>query len=93
VATKRIIGRGYEGFVTGGPREPSERAVIVKHDHYVDIVVYHAASGTAERLAVRSGPDGDHDCPGQSVVHPLVQRRSEGGDDDHGAAEDCRNGG
>lgn len=49
---KPLKGPGYEGFVTGGPREGSESAVVVRHDHYVDVLVYNAPPGTAEQLAV-----------------------------------------
>lgn len=45
------MGPGTRGTATGGPRPGSESAVVVKHDHYVDVVVYNAPPGTAEQLA------------------------------------------
>lgn len=46
-----IDGSGYEGYRDGRrPPRLGERRV-VKHDHYVDVVVYNAPPGTAEQLA------------------------------------------
>jgi hypothetical protein len=50
--SKSLKGPGYDGYATGGPREGSESAVVVKHDHYIDILVYNAPPGTAEQLAI-----------------------------------------
>lgn len=50
-----LKGTGYEGYATSGPRPGSESAVVVKHDHYVDIVVYNAPAGTAAQLASVAG--------------------------------------
>lgn len=50
-ASTPLDGPGYEGYATGGPRAGSESAVVVKHDHYVDVLVYNAPAGTAAQLA------------------------------------------
>jgi len=50
VDVRTLSGPGYEGYETVGPRERSESVVIVKHDQYVNILVYNAPAGTAARL-------------------------------------------
>jgi hypothetical protein len=50
-----LKGPGYDGYLSGGPREGSTSVVVVKHDHYVNILVYNAPPGTAERLADLAG--------------------------------------
>jgi len=47
-----LNGPGYEGYLSGGPRAGSENAVVVKHDHHVDVLVYNGPAGAAEQLAV-----------------------------------------
>jgi hypothetical protein len=47
-----LKGHGYEGYTSVGPRERSESAVVVKHDHYVEVLVYNAPPGTAKQLAI-----------------------------------------
>jgi hypothetical protein len=51
VVATPLKGRGYVGYTTPGPRPGSESVVVVKHDHYVDIIVFNAVPGTAEQLA------------------------------------------
>lgn len=49
---KSLNGPGYEGFTTVGPRQGSESVVVVRHDQYVEVLVFNARPGTAERLGV-----------------------------------------
>lgn len=50
VDAKDVSGAGYRAWVTRGPRERSESAVLVHGDRYVNFLVYEAPAGTAERL-------------------------------------------
>lgn len=50
VEERDVSGAGYRASVTGGPQERSESAVVVQGDRYVNVVVYEAAPGSAERL-------------------------------------------
>jgi hypothetical protein len=47
---REMRGPGYDGYLSGGPREGSESVVVVKHDHSVNVLVYNAPPGTGERL-------------------------------------------
>ena len=50
VAMKPLRGPGFTGYTSVGPRPGSESVVLVKHDQYVNVLVYNATPGTAERL-------------------------------------------
>ncbi|HVF74586.1 MAG TPA: hypothetical protein VM938_06015 [Acidimicrobiales bacterium] len=48
---KDVSGPGYRAHVGAGPRERSESLVVLRGDQYVNVVVYDAPPGTAERFA------------------------------------------
>jgi len=47
-----LNGPGYEGYTSVGPRPGSESAVVVKHDHHVEVIAYNTPPGTAAKLAI-----------------------------------------
>jgi len=51
VATQRLHGKGYRGYTTTGPGDGSESLVVLRGDHYINVIFFNLPSGTAARFA------------------------------------------